>query len=188
MSSSSSSSKEERKTQAREERAIDRAIEETKDNANKVIREVRRDVPENTATFHDYQEQHLRAVRDMANDFLDSQKEIAKSLQAAYRPIANNGFASMMLWPAAAALSPNTWVDSYVKAATNMADLAVAAVRLQNDLTVEAIESTRIFTDTARKNAKELGQLGVENARIVEQMSRSAYGTAPSSSSSTRET
>jgi hypothetical protein len=173
----SSTTKEDRKVQAREERAIDRAIEQTKDNAGRIIKEVGRDVPENTATFHDYQEQHLRAVRDMTNDFLDSQKDVAKSLQAAYRPIANNAFTTMMFWPVAA-MNPQTWADNYVKAVTNFADVTVAAVRLQNDLTVQAIESNRIFTESARKNTKELGQLGVENARIIEQISRNIYGSS----------
>ena len=172
-----SSSKDERKAQAREEKAIDRAIDETKDNANRVIREVRRDVPENTATFHDYQEQNIRAVRDIANDFLDSQKEVAKSLSAAYRPITNNGFVSMMFWPLAA-MNPQTWVENYVKAATNIADVAVATVRLQNDLISEAMESTRVYTDAASKNTKEIGRLSVENARTLEQVSRSTYGAA----------
>lgn len=168
--------KDERKAQAREEKAIDKAIEETKDSANRVIREVRRDVPENTATFHDYQEQNIRAARDMANDFLDSQKEVAKSLQSAYRPVTSNGFVSMMFWPLAA-MNPQTWIDSYVKAATNIADVAVAAVRLENDLVSEAMESTRVFTEAASRNTKDLGRLYVENARIVEQISKSMYGT-----------
>lgn len=170
-----SSTKEERKVQGREEKAIDRAIEETKDNAGRIIKEVGRDVPENTATFHDYQEQHLRAVRDMTNDFLDSQKDAAKSLQAAYRPMANNAFTTMMFWPVAA-MNPQMWAENYVRAVTNLADVTVAAVRLQNDLTVQAIESTRVLTETARKNTKELGQIGVESARIVEQISGSVYG------------
>jgi hypothetical protein len=67
------------------------------------------------------------------------------------------------------------WTENYVRAATNMADLTVAAFRLENDLTSVAMDSTRVFTETARKNTRELGQLGVENARIVEQMSRNLY-------------
>jgi hypothetical protein len=110
----------------------------------------------------------------MTNEYLDSQKEVAKSLQAAYRPIANNGFTAMMTWPFAV-LNPQMWTENYVRAATNMADLTVAAFRLENDLTSVAMDSTRVFTETARKNTRELGQLGVENARIVEQMSRNLY-------------
>lgn len=177
LASGMSSNKEERKAQAREEKAIDKAIEETKDSASKIIREVRKDVVENTATFHDYQEQNLRAVRDMTGDFLDSQKEVAKSLQSAYRPISSNAFLSMIYWPFSAMIS-QTWAENYVKAATNFAEMTVAAVRLQNELTAETMEATRQFTETARKNTKELGQLNVENARAIEQMLRSVYGTA----------
>ena len=78
-----SNQKDERKAQAREERAIDKAIEETKDSANKVIREVGRDVPETTATFHDFQEKRIRAVRESTNDLLDSQKEMLRGASSA---------------------------------------------------------------------------------------------------------
>jgi hypothetical protein len=111
----------------------------------------------------------------MTNEYLDSQKEIAKSLQAAYRPVTNNGLAAIMTWPLAA-LNPQMWTENHVRAATNMADLTVAAVRLENELTAVAMDSTRVFTETARKNTRELGQLGVENAKIVEQFSRNMYG------------
>ena len=175
-----SNQKDERKAQAREERAIDKAIEETKDSANKVIREVGRDVPETTATFHDFQEKRIRAVRETTNDLLDSQKEIAKSIQAAYRPLTQNAFVSMMFWPFAA-MNPQNWTENYVKAASNFADLTVAAVRLENDLTTEVLESTRLFTETVQKNTKELGRLGVEGARAVEKMSRTAYSAGSAS-------
>lgn len=171
-----STQREERKAQAREERAIDKAIEETKDSASKIIREVKRDLPENTATFHDYQEQQIRAVREMTNDYLDSQKEVAKSLQSTYRPATNNAFMSVMFWPLSA-MNPQTWTENYVKAVTGFADVTVAAVRLQNELTVEAIESTRLFTYTARRNTKEIAKLNVENARTMEQLSREVYGS-----------
>ena len=82
----------------------------------------------------------------------------------------------MMTWPFAA-LNPQMWTENHVRATTNMADLTVAAVRLQNDLTSLAMDSTRVFTENARKNTRELGQLGVENAKIVEQLSRNMYGT-----------
>jgi hypothetical protein len=172
-----SSPNSERKTQVREERAIDRAIEDTRDNANKIIREVGRDVPENTASFHDYQQTHIRAVRETTNDFLDSQKEIAKSLQSAFRPLTHNVFTSLMFWPFSA-MNPQNWTENYVKAATNFSELAGAAFRLENDLMSEALESTRLLAENVQKNTKELGKLGVESARAMERMSQTAYGFA----------
>jgi hypothetical protein len=93
--------------------------------------------------------------------------------------MANNGFVAMMAWPFTA-MTPQMWTENYVRAATNMADLTVAAVRLENDLTAVALDSTRVYSETARKNTRELGQLGIENARIVEQMSRNMYGSSSS--------
>jgi hypothetical protein len=90
-----------------------------------------------------------------------------------------------MFWPFSA-MNPQSWTDNYVKAAANLADLTVAAVRLGNELTMETLESARLYAESAQRNTRELGRLGIEGARAMEQMSRTAYGTAvtpPSSAS-----
>src|SRR5688572_14716088 len=98
-----------------QERAIDKSIDETKDSAKKVLQEVRRELPEVTSTFHDYQEQNISAIREMTNTFLESQKEVAKSMQYAMRPYAANPYL-WMFWPW---MHPQIITENYVKAVTN---------------------------------------------------------------------
>src|SRR5688572_33293768 len=81
-----------------EERAIDRAIDETKDSTKRVLQDVKRELPEVTATFHDYQEQNIKAIRDMTETFLESQKEVAKAMLSASGPLTNNAF-TLMFFP-----------------------------------------------------------------------------------------
>jgi hypothetical protein len=172
-----SSRRDEQKAFANETRAIDRAVDETKDNTRKVIQEVKRELPESTATFHDFQEQNINDAKEMANTFLDSQKEVAKSLHAALRPYTGNPFFGFMFWPYDAA-NPQTWAENYLKAATAFADTAAAGVKTQNDLMIEAFASARSLMNYAKENTKALAKLTTENARTFEQVSTNAARTA----------
>lgn len=151
----------------REEKAIDRAIEETKDTAKKALQEVKRELPEYTAAFHDYQEQNINAIKDMTNTFLESQKEVAKSLQAAYRPYAGN--TGMMFWPWN---NPQAFTEAYVRAVSDFADSSVAAARLSNDMMLAAMESARSSIEVARNNTRSLSGFYVESAHALEQASK----------------
>ena len=165
-----SSRRDEQKAFANEARAIDRAVEETKDNTRKVIQEVKRDLPESTATFHDFQEQNINDAREMTNTFLDSQKEVAKSMHAAFRPYTSNPFFGLMFWPYQA-LNPQTWAENYLKAANAIADTTAAGVKTQNDLMIEAFACTRSFMSYARENTKVMAKFNSENAKTFEQIS-----------------
>lgn len=151
----------------REEKVIDRTIEETKDTTKKALQEVKRELPEYTAAFHDYQEQNINAIKDMTNTFLESQKEVAKSLQAAYRPYTGN--MGMAFWPWS---NPQTFTEAYVRAVSNFADSSVAMARLSNDVMLAAMESTRSSIELARNNTRSLSGFYVESANAFERASR----------------
>jgi len=167
-----SSRKDERRANSEEIKAIDRTIEETKDSTKKVIQEAKRELPEATATFHDFQEENFNAIREMTTTYLDSQKEVAKSMQATFRQYGNNPAFAMMFWPLYNYwLNPQTLTENYVRAATNVADTAVAAVKLSNDTMQASIESTRAMVDYARRNVREMSRLNAESAKVFEQIS-----------------
>lgn len=147
-----------------QERAIDKSIDETKDSAKKVLQEVRRELPEVTSTFHDYQEQNINAIREMTNTFLESQKEVAKAMQSALSPYAANPYI-WMFWPW---MHPQIITENYVRMVTNLTDSSVAAARMSSDMVLIAMESARSSVDIARENTKAVSQYFVESARSVE--------------------
>ena len=59
--------------------AINRALDETKDNIRKTTDEARSQIPRYTQAVNDYQEQTIQASREIADNYLDSQKEIINS-------------------------------------------------------------------------------------------------------------
>ena len=155
-----SSSKRDERAQ---ERAIDKSIDETKESARKVLTGVRRELPEITSTFHDYQEQNIAAVREMTNTFLESQKEVAKSMQSTlYSP---NPYV-WLFWPW---MHPQILTDNYVRAVTNFTDTSVAAARTSSDMAQIAMESVRTSIDAARENTRAISKYFVESARGYEE-------------------
>ena len=156
------STKREEKTM---ERAIDRTIEETKDSTKRVLQDVKRELPEVTATFHDYQEQNIKAIREMTETYLESQKEVAKAMKSTAGSFNNNMFA-MMFYPW---LHPQILADAYVRSVSNIADASVSAARLSSDMMQVGMESVKSSIDMARNNTKVVSAYMVESARNMEQ-------------------
>ena len=149
-----------------QERAIDKSIDETKDTARRVLREVKRELPEITATFHDYQEKNISNIREMTNTFLESQKEVAKSIQYMMRPYTSNPM--LFIWPW---MHPQVIVDNYIRAVNNFADVAVSGARMSNDLVQAAMESTRSSIATTKENTTALSAYFVDSVSAMEEPS-----------------
>jgi hypothetical protein len=165
----SSSIKEERKAanaQRESEKTIDRAIEETKDSTRRAVREARKELPEFTAAFHDYQEENIAAIKEITYNSLELQKAAAKSNQSIYEP-----YISALFWPYYWML-PQAWTDVYARMASNFADTAIAATRLSNEMMLASLESTRNSFDYAKNSTQGLVKLYKETAEIAEHMSR----------------
>jgi hypothetical protein len=59
-----------RKGLSEQNHAVDRALDETRDNITKTIDEVRREIPRNTQAINDYQEHTLQASKEMIDTYL----------------------------------------------------------------------------------------------------------------------
>src|ERR687885_802436 len=75
-------------SQRQQHEAINRSIDETKDSIRKAIEEVRRETPRYSQTVTDFQNETAEATREIADNFLDSQKEVINSMQSAWTPFA----------------------------------------------------------------------------------------------------
>lgn len=159
-----SSTKREERAQ---ERAIEKTIDETKDSANKVFKEARRELPEVTSTFHDYHEQNIDAIREMTNTFLESQKEVAKSIQSSMRPYGANPFI-WMFWPW---MHPQIVSENYVKAVSTFTDSSIATAKASTDFVQIMREAERSSIEIAKENTKALSRYFVESARNFEEAS-----------------
>jgi uncharacterized phage infection (PIP) family protein YhgE len=68
--------------QREQEQAITKVLDESKDNIKKTTNETRREIPRYTDVISDYQENTVQAIREVADAYIGSQKDIiVNSLQ-----------------------------------------------------------------------------------------------------------
>src|SRR3954465_15094782 len=66
--------------------SVNRALDQTKDNINRSIEESRNQIPHYNNIVNSYQEQTLQAVKEITENYIESQKAIINSFQSAWRP------------------------------------------------------------------------------------------------------
>ena len=145
--------------------AIDRALDKTKDNIRKTTYEARRDIPCYTQAVNDYQEQTIQAAREIADSYLESQKEIINSFQSAWSPYAETLFRTN--W-----MSPKSIAELYANLVGNFANNMIAATRLTHNIIFANMEAFKTSIQQAKDNTKELSRIGVNTAKTFEQTRR----------------
>ncbi|MFL6359689.1 MAG: hypothetical protein ACJ72V_10165, partial [Nitrososphaeraceae archaeon] len=64
------------KLQREQEQAVTKALDESKDNIKKTTNEARREIPRFTDAITDYQENTVQAIREIADTYIESQKDV----------------------------------------------------------------------------------------------------------------
>jgi hypothetical protein len=104
-------------------RAINRALDETKDNIRRSTDEARNEIPRYTRAVNEYQEQTIQTSREIADNYTESQKQIINSLQSACLPKieqANRIFMSN-------SISPRHLTEIYANMVISFADNMITA-------------------------------------------------------------
>ena len=170
--------------QRQQQDAINRSIDETKDNIRRAIEEVRRETPRYSQTVTDFQNETAEATREIADNFLDSQKEVINSMQSAWTPFAertsssgssNNNYwmMGMMMQPWSwMGMSPRDMVNIYARGISAMTDSVAASTRMATNMMFAGIEASRATTNYARHNSKEIARITSNTARIFGQNTR----------------
>ncbi len=173
-------------SQRQQQDAINRSIDETKDNIRRAIEEVRKETPRYSQTVADFQNETADATREIADNFLESQKEVISSMQSAWTPLAertggsnNNNWMMMGMmqpWWSWMGMSPRNMADIYARSISAMTDFVAACTRMATNMMFAGIEATRATTNYARHNSKEVSRITSNTARIFGQNTRETVG------------
>ncbi len=147
--------------------SINRSLDQTKDNINRSIDESRNQIPRYNNIVNSYQEQSLQTAKEISEEYIESQKAVINSLQSAWRPYSEsfNGLITNFT-------SPNSMTQAYTKFVSNIADNAVSAIRLTNNIIFSNLDSWKSTLQQARDNSKHLSNINVNAAKTFEQNSR----------------
>jgi hypothetical protein len=179
MSSSTRQQQQERdgdtsNTQQQQNEAAIRSIDETKDNIHKAIEEVKRESPRYSQTITDFQNQTADATREIADNFLDSQKEVINSIQSAWTPVVqrttNNNNIMTATTPFFYFFSPGQMADIYARTIGAITEAYVTSTRMVTNVLFAGIEATRATTNYTRQNAKEAARITSNTARTFAQI------------------
>ena len=173
-------------SQRQQQDAINRSIDETKGNIRRAIDEVRKETPRYSQTVADFQNETADATREIADNFLESQKEVISSMQSAWSPLAertggsnNNNWMMMGMmqpWWSWMGISPRDMADIYARSISAMTDSVAAGTRMATNMMFAGIEATRATTNYARHNSREVSRITSNTARIFGQTTRETVG------------
>src|SRR5919202_5875140 len=154
--------------QREQQHSVNRALDETRDNIRKATDEARKDIPRYTQAVNQYQEQTIQTAREIADNYLESQKEIINSVQSAWVPAIERTYGVFWnYW-----MSPRTVTNIYARTVGNIADNTIAAARLVNNTVFSNLDAFKTCVQNTRDNVKEFSRIGVNAAKTFEQTSR----------------
>jgi hypothetical protein len=158
----------EQQFQREQQQAVNKALDETRDNIKKTTNEARKEIPRYTQIVNDYQENTIQAIREITDNFVDSQKDIIV-----------NSFRLWSDW----ITSPRQVAENYGKVVSSLADNAVSVTRVLNNAVFANLDSVNTFVQHTKENVKELSKIGANTVKTFQQVSSdNKHNTRTSSS------
>ena len=150
------------------EHAIEKILDETKDNIRLTAREAAKEIPQYTQMLGDIQEETIKTTREIADNYIESQKEIISIYQSVWTPYLEN--ANSRFWNYWW-ISPKGFAETYGTVVNSFADNVVSATRLTNNAISTNIGLASTVLQQTKDNSKEFSRLGVNAARILNEAS-----------------
>ena len=158
----------EQQFQREQQQAVNKVLDETRDNIKKTTNEARKEIPRYTQIVNDYQENTIQAIREITDNFVDSQKDIIV-----------NSFRLWSDWMT----SPRQVAENYGKVVSNFADNAVSATRVLNNTVFANLDSVNKSVQHTTENEMELSKIGAHTVKTFQQVSsHNKHNTRTSSS------
>ena len=128
--------------------SVNRALDQTKDNINRSIQESKNQIPHYNTIVNNYQEQTLQAVKEITENYIESQKSIINSFQSAWRPFNQNINTNINSWN-----SPEAVANAYSRLVSTYADNAVTYLRTTNNLVFASLDAYKTTIQHAKVNS-----------------------------------
>jgi hypothetical protein len=148
--------------------SLKQTFDESKKSIDESIREARNQIPRYTETVNQVQEQTLQATKDIAENYLEYQKQTIDSFQSVSTPYihnVNNQFLNNQDYF-------RRMPEMYTKLVNNYAENTIAISRIFNDMAFSNIELFKNVVDNTKKQSKQLAEIGKRNVSVYERIER----------------
>jgi hypothetical protein len=153
--------------QKEQQEAINRTFDQTRNNIKRTVNEAQKDISNYAQQVINLQEKAFEITRDIADDYIESQKEIINSFNhSIWTPYIENvvnrtSGLSGVFSPSRAEVYGNTF--------TNIVDNFVTATRLANKTIFANAELINTSLQQTRNNVREFSKIGVNAAKNIHQ-------------------
>ena len=148
--------------------SLEQAFDESKKSIDESIREARNQIPRYTETVNQVQEQTLQATKDIAENYLEYQKQTIDSFQSISTPYIHNVNNQLLNNQDYYRRMP----EMYSKLVNNYAENTIAMSRIFNDMAFSNIELFKNVVDNTKKQSKHLAEIGKRNVSAYERIER----------------
>jgi chromosome segregation ATPase len=153
--------------QREQQQAVYKTLDKAKDEIRRSVNESRKEIPRVTEAVGEYQQQTIVAGREVADVYIESQKEIINSIQSAWSPLVENF--DRTKWNTV--FSPGKVSEIYAYIVSNYADNLVTATKLANNVMFPNMETFRASLQQVKESLKDLSKMGVNAAKTFEHTS-----------------
>ena len=147
---------------------INIALDETKSSVKRTTDEAVKEIPRFTKAVNEYQQETIQATKDIADNYLDSQKEVIHSMQSLWVPYIENVQNSYLSYWG----SPQRVTENYARTVSNITDSTIVATRLSNNVLFASMDAWKNSLQHARDNAKEFSRLNTNVAKSFENVAK----------------
>ena len=148
--------------------SLKQAFDESKKSIDESIKEARNQIPRYTETVNQVQEQTLQATKDIAENYLEYQKQTIDSFQSVSTPYIHNVNTQFLNNQDYFRRMP----EMYTKLVNNYAENTIAMSRIFNDMAFSNIEVFKNVVDNTKKQSKQLAEIGKRNVSVYERIER----------------
>ena len=148
--------------------SLEQAFDESKKSIDESIREARNQIPRYTETVNQVQEQTLQATKDIAENYLEYQKQTIDSFQSISTPYlynVNNQFLNNQDYF-------RRIPEIYSQLVNNYAENTIAMSRIFNDMAFSNVELFKNVVDNTKKQSKHLAEIGKRTVSAYERIER----------------
>lgn len=171
-------------TAAEQEQLIQNVLDKSKYNIRNATREAARDIPQYTQRLGDIQEQTIQTTREIADNYIESQKEIISIYQSVWTPFIEN--ANSRFWNYWS-ISPKGIAETYGTVISSFADNVISATRLTNNAVSANMELFSTALQQTKDNSKEFSRLGINAAKVFNEASNEIATTGFSAVETSRQ-
>jgi hypothetical protein len=148
--------------------SLNQVFDESRKNIERNITEAKNQIPLYTKTINEVQEQAVQATRDIAENYLDYQKQAIDSFQSIVTPYFEN--VNNQLWNNQDIF--RRIPEIYSKIANNYAENTVAISRVMNNIAFSNVDIVKSVINNTKEQSKQFAEIGKRNARVYESFER----------------